>query len=830
MRSFLNLSDSIRVKLTLIIVLNSGLALLLAGVALFAYENFEQRQSAARHMSAQAGIIAESSTAALSFNDKRAGEETLAALRGDSEILEAVIYDRLGHPFSRYVASGSVKTEAPGTQEDGVHFEAHSILIFRSILLGGEKIGTIFLKSAGQMEARLRRYTRIVCLTAILSLGLALLLSSKLQGRITKPITELSAVACSVSVNRDYAIRANRNAGGEIGTLIDSFNDMLSQIETRDTARRVAEESLRESEERYALAARGANGGLWDWNFTTGRIYFSHLWSKMLGYSHDEVWSDPEDWFTRIHPADRQRVKAEISFHLDGAKPEFISEYRMLQKDQTYLWVLNRGIAVRNSNGIAVRMAGSQTDINNGKIGDPLTGLPNRLFLMERLDVSLQTAQHQNGKLAVLFVDLDKFKQVNDSLGHAAGDSLLIGVATRLLSSVGAVARVDGAARQAVVARLGGDEFAILLNDIRGAEDAGALATCILNNLAEPFQLEGRPVFAGASIGIALSATGSTPEELLRNADTAMYQAKACGRSRFEIFDEKMRERAVARLQVETDLRKAVAGNQLTLHYQPQTKLRGRRVSGYEALVRWNHPERGLLGPDHFIPVAEESDLIVHLGRWVLKEACRQMAEWHRDFTFERPPTISVNISARQLSDPRLLDDVQQTLFETGLDPRCLKLEVTESSLMGDPEIALRTLRSLKLMNIGLEIDDFGTGYSSLSYLQRFPFDTVKIDRSFVREMGERAENSEIIRTILDLANSLNMHVVAEGVETKDQVDRLAALGCDCVQGFYFSKPIIPQSVTQQMKERSMLNEKARLEKLIPADPASLRNIELLVH
>lgn len=805
--------------------MNSGLTLLLAGIALFSYERYEQRHSAARELAAQASIIAESSTAALSFKDKRAADDTLAALRGDSGILEAVIYNRFDRPFSVYTRSTALKGKVPPARADGIYFEDNSLLIFQSIRFDHEKIGTIFLRSADEMNARLERYTGIVCMVGLVSLGLALLLSSRMQNKITSPIAELSAVACRVSVDRDYAIRAKRSASGEIGTLIDSFNDMLSQIEIRDLARRDAEELLRESEERYALAARGANGGLWDWNFGTGRIYFSRRWREMLGYSIDDVWSDPDEWFTRIHPADRDRVLGEIAAHKEGRKPEFVSEYRMLSQDESYLWVLNRGIAVRDAEGTAVRMAGSQADINEGKVCDPLTGLPNRLYLLERMEDFIEAARQQNFIFSVLFVDLDKFKQVNDSLGHLAGDGLLIEVAARLLSAVSSVARRDGAGRQSVVARLGGDEFAILFNDIRGAGDAMDLAACILEKLAAPFLLDGRQLFVGASIGIALNASGGTPEELLGNADTAMYHAKASGRNRFELFDEKMRESAIARLRVETDLRKAIDENQLTVYYQARTGLRSRRVSGYEALVRWNHPERGLLGPDQFIPVAEESELIVLLGRWILKEACRQMAEWHRDFSFEPKPTLSVNISGRQLSDPRLLDYVQEALAETGLDPRCLKLEVTESSLMGDPEVALITLRSLKLMNIGLEIDDFGTGYSSLSYLQRFPFDTVKIDRSFIREMGVGAENSEIVRTILDLARSLNMSVVAEGVETKDQVDRLTALGCDCVQGFYFSRPIPPQLVTQQMKERSEVNPAVHLQELVASG-----SLPLVVH
>ncbi len=812
---------SIRAKLTLVLVLNSSLALLLAGIALFTYERYQQRQSATEQMVAQASIIAESSIAALSFNDRHAADGVLASLRGDSEILEAVVYDRAGQAFSRYASGTHSKAPVIETRGDGIYFENGSVLIFQTIHFGSEKVGTILLRSADQMHARLQRYTVIVCFVGLVSLGLALLLSSRMQSRITTPIAELSAVACRVSLDRDYAIRATRNATGEIGNLIDSFNDMLSQIQTRDLARREAEESLRESEERYALAARGANGGLWDWNFVTGRIYFSRRWREMLGYSTETVWSDPDEWFNRIHPADRDRVVEDVALHRAGGKSEFVSEYRMLSSGGSYLWVSNHGIAVRDATGKAVRMAGFQTDINEGKVEDPLTGLPNRLHLLERLEVSIEAARQNSFKFAVLFIDLDKFKQVNDSLGHAAGDELLIGVAGRLQVAVNTTARSDVAGGQSVVARLGGDEFAILFDDIESAHEAKELAACILDKLAAPFVLEGRQMFVSGSIGIALSGSGETPEELLRNADTAMYHAKAGGRTRFELFDETMRERAIARLRVETDLRKAIDGNQLVVYYQQRTTLHNRQVSGYEALVRWNHPERGFLAPSEFIPVAEESELIVHLGRWVLKEACQQMVSWHREFASDAPPSVSVNISARQLSDPQLLDDVQQVLAETGLDPWCLKLEVTESSLMGDPEIALNTLRALKLMHIGLEIDDFGTGYSSLSYLQRFPFDTVKVDRSFIQEMGVDGENSEIIRTILDLARSLNMSVVAEGVETKDQVDRLAAVGCDCVQGFYFSKPIPSKLVTEQMRERSERQRHAFSEELMVASSAA---------
>ena len=524
----------------------------------------------------------------------------------------------------------------------------------------------------------------------------------------------------------------------------------------------------------------------------------------MLGYSGGERWSDSEEWFSRIHLADVDRVKAEIASHIDGTSAELIAEYRMRHNDSRYIWVLTRGIVVRDPDGTAVRMAGSQTDITEGKVADPLTGLPNRLYFLDKLESAIAQSGRSGDMFAVLFLDLDRFKLVNDSLGHAAGDELLMGVAGRLRSGVRDPER-DAGVRQSVVARLGGDEFAILLGHIQNQAAAEAVAQRVVKELDAPFQIGGRQVFATVSIGVAMGSAGTSPEDLLRNADTAMYYAKTKGKARFEVFDESMRDRAIARLQIETGLRKAIDTGQLMLYYQPEISMSSRRVIGYEALVRWNHPERGILFPGEFIPVAEESDLIVQLGRWVLKEACRQMAEWCKTVAADPPLTISVNVAPRQLIDPRFMDDLADALSETGLAASHLKVEVTESSIMGNPEAALDILRQLKAMGVGLEIDDFGTGYSSLSYLQKLPFDTVKVDRSFIKELGKSAESLEIVRTIVDLARSLQMKVVAEGVETRDPLESLDGLGCNYVQGYYFSRPKSAAATLAVIREQQRL-------------------------
>ena len=413
-----------------------------------------------------------------------------------------------------------------------------------------------------------------------------------------KPAQDVSAIAALadvarlVSVDKNYSVRATKTVDGEIGVLIDSFNEMLSQIEIRERDRKVAEDALRDSEERYALAAHGANDGLWDWQLGTNLIYFSPRWTRMLGYSDNEVWSDPEEWFGRIHPADRQRVRDQLNGHCLDSTPEFSSEYRIRNKNGAYIWVLSRGIAVRDKSGTAVRIAGSQTDINEVKVADTLTELPNRTYFTDKLEGAI-TEKGKPGAIpfAVLLLDLDRFKVVNDSLGHAAGNQLLVGVAQRLRSLRGQGLSGGFSGHASIVARLSGDQFTLLVEGIRNQDDAAIVADRILKQLGAAFYLDGRQVFVTGSLGIAMSSSGDTPDDLLRNADTAMYYAKAHGRSRFEIFNQGMRERAVARMEIEKDLKEAVEAREFVLHYQPRVSLADQRITGLRSARPLESPE-----------------------------------------------------------------------------------------------------------------------------------------------------------------------------------------------------------------------------------------------
>jgi predicted signal transduction protein with EAL and GGDEF domain len=433
---------------------------------------------------------------------------------------------------------------------------------------------------------------------------------------------------------------------------------------------------------------------------------------------------------------------------------------------------------------------------------DALTNLPNRALFLERLENAVRRAlRNPRFRFAVLFLDVDRFKVVNDSLGHPAGDQLIVKIAQRLttcLRRTDMVARPQGgvpagAAGTDTVARLGGDEFTLLLEDIRDVSDAIRVAERIERELVVPFAVAGQEVFVSASIGIASSVTGYTvAQDILRDADIAMYRAKAQGKARWEVFDQHMHASAVARLHLETELRRAIERNEFRLHYQPIVSLTDGSIRGFEALVRWQHPERGLLPPQEFIAVAEETGLILFLGKWVLHEACRQARAWQEQFPRTPPLTMSVNVSAKQFTQDNMLDQIAETVRATNVARDTLKLELTESVAMEDPERTRRLLLDLKDMGVHLSIDDFGTGYSSLSYLRRFPVDTLKIDRSFVMHMERNEENREIVRTIIGLARNLGMEVIAEGAETPEQVTALRDLSCQYGQGYFFSRPTDP--------------------------------------
>lgn len=590
----------------------------------------------------------------------------------------------------------------------------------------------------------------------------------------------------------DYAAVALENA------------QLYEQAQRELNERTRAELALRESEERYSLAVQGANDGIWDWDLRTNQIYYSERWKSILGLSQDDLQDSPEEWYRRVHPADLERLKLDIAAHISGTTPHLENEHRILHKDGNYRWVLSRGLAVRDQHGLAYRLAGSLTDITERKIAeerlmhdalhDTLTGLPNRALFLDRLRLAVERAKRRpDYQYAVLFLDLDRFKNVNDSLGHLVGDELLVAVAGMLRA---------GLRSTDTVARLGGDEFVILLEDLQDRQNVVRVAEWINEQLQDAFHLTEHQVFITTSIGIVHSSLNySKPEDVLRDADIAMYSAKAQGRARYEIYDPSMHAQITANLALETELRQALGRGEFVLNFQPIVSLGDNHLTGFEALLRWKHPQRGMLPPSDFLHVAEESGLMIPIDRWVLRSACQYIKEWQEKYPLVPPLAISVNITGKQVAQPDFVEFVQQVLEEVGLSPESLKLEVTENELMENTTSTIQVFNRLRSLGVGIQVDDFGIGYSSLSYLSQFPVNALKIDQSFINQMMSDSNQLKIVQAIVLLTQRLDVVVVAEGVENEEQLRQLRAMGCEFGQGYYLSKPLDPQRTAQLLEE-----------------------------
>ena len=595
---------------------------------------------------------------------------------------------------------------------------------------------------------------------------------------------DLPVVMMTSSDDREQVIESfDRGANDYVAKPIDaavSIARIKNQVLIKESQRK-----LRASEERYALTAKGTNDGMWDWCLLTGDLYLSPRYREMVG-RHEEEWHPSgAEWMDLIHDEDRKRAVRDLEAHLCGETSHFETELRMRDSDNSFRWMLCRGLAVRDNNGIAARIAGSLTDITEGKVADALTGLPNRTLFRERVKRCVsQLASGSKRSFAVMYMDVDDFKLINDNYGHDAGDEFLIALAKRLENTL--------RDSDAILARLGGDEFGILIEEIRTENDAVSIAKRLEEKMAAPFTVANRELLTRGSIGIAIGARGEdqecpTAEELLSRADTAMYHAKHKTENKYSVFLDSMHAENALRLELGGDLRTAIARDELDVHYQPIVSLEAGEVAGFEALVRWTHPEHGNVRPDIFIPVAESNGLVVEIGKWVLYNACRKAAEWQAEH--QKRVMISVNVSIVQLSTQDFAQTVADVLEETGLSPELLKLEVTESLLMQNPENTIEILRRIQEMGVTLSIDDFGTGYSSLSYLHQMPLNVLKVDRSFVSRMNESHKHLAIVRSIIALANSLELEVIAEGVETPEQLQRLQQLGCNMVQGYLIDRP-----------------------------------------
>jgi len=646
----------------------------------------------------------------------------------------------------------------------------------------------------------------------LLGIGLAVYIARKITG----PLRTLQTASQRIADNKlDHFVEIKSN--DEIFDLAESFNNMIKSLKQykvkieNQTNTLKKEVTTRKSTE-ISLAATKAQ--LQHLMKNTPAVIYSckpsnEFQCNFIGenvknicrYTFTELINDHQLWVVNIHKDDvwhyfREKERLMTSEHI-------VIEYRVLNSEGNYIWVLDEMNLIYDSKGMPFEIIGYILEITerkgleekliNDAIHDPLTGLPNRVVLLDKLAHYLALAQKKSGHMfALLFMDLDRFKKVNDSLGHDIGDKLLVLVSEKLRNCIYA---------SDIVVRLGGDEFAIILQDIKSIDEIVAISERILKELSNPFYIENQEIFLTGSIGITINNMDyDNPSQLLRDADLAMYNAKAKGGGCYALFDAVMHEKAINMMQIETDLQHVIEREQLFLLYQPIISGTTGMVEGFEALVRWNHPQRGLINPLDFIPIAEDTGLIIPIGYWVLSTACQQMSIWQKEFPTLNKLTVSVNISSKQFTT-ELIQQINSVLLKTGINADSLILEITESVIMDNPDLTAKIIMDLHDIHIRLQIDDFGTGYSSLSYLHHFPVDALKIDRSFVKRMNDDSDKLEIVKLIIAMAHNLKMNVVAEGIETIEQYDQLNALDCEYLQGYFFSKPISVEDIETFLRQ-----------------------------
>jgi diguanylate cyclase (GGDEF)-like protein/PAS domain S-box-containing protein len=572
------------------------------------------------------------------------------------------------------------------------------------------------------------------------------------------------------------------------------------------TERKETEKALRRSEASLAESQRIAQLGTWEWDVVTGEVWWSEETYRIHGLDPTERLALREKVEEALFPEDLPRYRRKIDEALSGEAKGYDHEHRIRRPNGEVRWIHDQAEVVRGEGGEALRMIGTFHDVTERKVledrlrhqayYDTLTDLPNRQLFLDRLGRALaRTKRRRDRQVAVLFMDLDSFKIINDSLGHDTGDRLLVEVAKRLQRCL---------RPEDTLARFGGDEFTVLLEEVESADEALRVTQRITKKFRRPFVLDGRRLFVRFSIGVALGdADTESPEELLRNADTAMYRDKEDAAD-YQVFDSAMYERDLRHLELESDLQHALEKEEVTLYYQPKFRLGQQqdRIEALETLVRWEHPQRGFLLPGDFIPIAEETGLIIPIGGWIMKEACRQAKGWQERYPSEPPVAVCVNLSAEQVRHPGLFKDVGSALAESGLEPGSLILELTEGALLKDTELIETIFGELKALGVRLAIDDFGKEYSSLSYLNRLPVDTLKIDRRFLENLGENPGNKIIVEAVVSLAHSLGLEVTGEGVESAEQLELLRRMGCDFVQGYHLVGPLPPEEVDQLLADR----------------------------
>lgn len=773
---------SLRAKTLLIAAISSMLMLVIATSIALYYQQISQHQKAAEEINVLAQILADRSTAALQFADKPLAEQQLGALAQRSSMELACLYDQSGRLFANYARGMGAQRCALTTPPLSEMHTKDEIMTVRPVLLDGLTIGTLFIHaSLKDINQLFWIQVALNSAAAILAFAFALLLGARLQATVTKPIDDLKRAARDIGNTQDYSLRAHKSSYDELGELTDSFNSMLEQIETNNHA-------LQESEARFRLLTTSLPVGVFQVNLEGHLIFVNEQWREITGINT----ASPtlRDWARNLHPLDRKRV-------VDAWKKAFLhrsecrQEFRLMGKQNRVMHVINQAKPLFVDGTSFEGYLGSMLDITELKqvqeqlkqlaLFDPLTQLANRHLFRNRLVKALQLQRRTKEKFAVLFLDVDHFKRINDTLGHDQGDALLCAMATRLQ----ACTRPTD-----TVARLGGDEFTLLISGLHINQEADQVARKILHALKTPIPLAGESVTLSTSIGISIAPDDAEDANtLMKYADMAMYRAKMLGRNNHQFFAKEMNDDLARQIQAEEDLRQALHNGEFELFFQPQISMQTQQVVGYEALLRRIHPQLGIIPAEKFIRVAEDSGLIVPIGEWVIETACRCISEMNTLGLLPKGGRVAINISARQFRDPRLADIIRHHLGTTGIQAAQLELEITENFMLDTTDAAMALLQQLNDMGTFLTIDDFGTGYSSLNYLKRLPIRGIKVDKSFVKDINDDKDDQEITAAVIAMAHKLGLRVVAEGVENASQVDFLNDNECDLVQGYYYAPP-----------------------------------------
>jgi len=785
---------SLRFKTVMIAMATSTLALAISGIFFSLYDYRLAKIKAEEEFSVIAKILADRSTAALEFADEEQAKENLNALQARTSVVLGCLYTEDDKLFASFNRPSYSQLDCPGELvSSGEQTDDQYLAVTQVVTLDEARIGTLYmLADMGDLQETMFLHLITSFFIISFSLFITFLLAVRLQSFVTIPIRRLQDTVIKIRQSDNYSLRAEKTTEDELGDLVDAFNGMVAKIERDNIA-------LRESEDRFRTLTASSPVGVFQTDSEGQYMYVNTRWREITNIY--DIHLTQEAWVKSLHPEERFNVLNKWKDAV-GQGAEFRLEYRLLRDDGTEVNVICHAKPLHDSGGLVTGYLGSLSDISELKsvqnqleqlaLYDPLTKLANRHLFRNRLEKAIRNCGRTQAKLAILFLDIDHFKKINDTMGHDQGDELLRAIAHRLRFCT----RPGD-----TVARMGGDEFTILVPEIQHVNEADAIARKVLDVLKVPIRLTGVEVIITTSIGITIGLDDADDANtLLKNADLAMYRAKAHGRDNYQFFSNEMNVELTRQLALEGELRQALQQNQFQLYFQPQIDLAENRLTGYEALLRWVHPQKGFIPPSEFIPVAEDSGLILPIGEWVLRTACEHIRLFREQGILPENGHVAVNLSPRQFHDPNLLTVIRDLLQTTGIQSRELEIEITESLLMENVESTIITLNELKDLGIILAIDDFGTGYSSLNYLKRLPIHILKVDRSFVMDIPHDEDDMEITAAVIAMAHKLGLKVVAEGVELAEQAEFLKENHCDFVQGYYYGKPMPVSALYENVK------------------------------